>query len=183
MPAKKTKGSTVSHHDNAARDLRSNATENDNECNELYHMLVALLRISTEWLRVPSPPTDTADNIRLYNSVVEQTTTGVGAAAHSCYLRLLEERGQLNMSTHGCPRCGIRIPEPDIFCGILELFLARSTPWNNCNNARLAEDIRGIHRWEKGRSGELLVVALMPRAHLRSSSISALCHGLDAASS
>ena len=137
MPTKKTKGSTASHDDKAY----------NNETNELFHMLLSELVICGSFLKVPPEPYNTAENIRKYDSVIEETTTRAGVAAHSCYLRLLQERGHANNNNNNNNNNNpIHIPESDTFIGILELVLATSS---HSNLARLAENVRGLYRWEK----------------------------------
>ena len=104
-------------------------------------MLLSELVICGSFLKVPPEPYNTAENIRKYDSVIEETTTRAGVAAHSCYLRLLQERGHANNNNNN----PIHIPESDTFIGILEFVLATDS---HSNLAQLAEHVRGFYRWQ-----------------------------------
>ena len=124
MPTKKTKGSTASHDEKA----------DNNETNELFHMLLSELVICASFIKVPPAPYNNTENIRKLDSVLEETTTRAGFDAHVCYHRMLQETGHANNNS------------PILFIGILELVLATSS---HSNLARLAENVRDFYRWEK----------------------------------
>ena len=122
QPDKGTKSPAVLD-ENAARDLRSEASDNDNEDSELPNILIMLLLALAEFLRGPLPLLRT--NIQHCSAVRAIRAVQTTEEAHECYIMMLKENGKFKAKGRGCPYIGYsHIPNHDIFRQILETILA-----------------------------------------------------------
>ena len=134
-------------NDNAARNLHSEASETNNEgsefCDIMSMLLITCARASSlsgtqptivnQCPRGPSPPPST--NMPHCNGVHKEVAIQAphspelmspvlkaAMEAHSNYLMMLKETGQLKAKGRGCPYSGYRhIPDQHIFCSILDV--------------------------------------------------------------